>query len=254
MSKTLDGSLNCKAFSNLWWGKVFQIAKKINVWALPMYCLLTWKVRYWESYKLCFFWKVKVAHCPISFFLRQKTSQQNRKAREEKLHLGTEIISVADTWKSVLCHRCLNPPHGQTSPPSPSQGTPVRLCSALQACWSPLASCRLHWLFCLAFWWLSFLRSVLFPVARHLLHQVLRELVARPSHCPPALSGLPSHSPLPPCFPAALSLTFTCGLAHSYRTITPTVEARQTTKYWKDFPCHIKDPPGYRKSMPEYKD
>lgn len=105
-----------------------------------MYCLLTWKVRYWESYKLCFFWKVKVAHCPISFFLRQKTSQQNRKAREEKLHLGTEIISVADTWKSVPCLRCLNPPHGQTSPPSPSQGTPVRLCSAFQACWSPLAS------------------------------------------------------------------------------------------------------------------
>lgn len=203
--------------------------------------LLTWKVRYWESYKLCFFWKVKVAHCPISFFLRQKTSQQNRKACEEKLHLGTEIISVADTWKS------LNPPHGQTSPPSPSQGTPVRLCSALQACWSPLASLPDLLV-------LSFLRGVLFPVARHLLHQVLRELVARPSRCPPALSGLPSHSHLPPCFPAALSLTFTCGLAHSYRTITPTVEAHQTTKYWKDFPCHIKDPPGYRKSMPEYKD
>lgn len=72
--------------------------------------------------------------------------------------------------------------------------------------------------------------------------------------CPPAFSGLPSRAHLHPDSPAALTLTFTCGLAHNYKAITSTIEACQTTKYWKDLPCHIKDPPSYRKSVPDYAD
>lgn len=81
-----------------------------------------------------------------------------------------------------------------------------------------------------------------------------RAPLAWTSRRPPAFGCLPSHAHLHPGFPAALSLTFTCGLAHNYKAIKSTIEACQTTKHWKNFPCHIKDPPSYRKSVPDYED
>lgn len=136
---------------------------------------LTWEVCYWDSYKRYSFGRWRWPTIQLSFFLDEKTSKQNRKAWEAKLLLWAETISVAEAWKSRPIIKYLDPRHVQTSPPSPSQRTPVQLCPALQVCKSHLASCCLHWFLSLTLWWLSFLGTILFLVTRHRLQQVLRE-------------------------------------------------------------------------------
>lgn len=161
-------------------------------------------------------------------------------------------ISVAAAWKTSP-HQCTSPQQAQTSLPPPCQETPGQLCSAFQTCWSHVAPHWLHWLLCLTVWCLLFLYIILFLMARH-LHRVLSKLgLPGPLALHPASPAYPVSSPSTRS-PAALSLTFTCGLAHSYKVITLTTEACQTTKYWKAFSCHIKDPPNHSKSMHENKD
>lgn len=223
------------------------------MWPLP--CIFDLESLLFRILQEVFFWKGKVAYYPTFFFLRRKNKQTKQKGMRSKTAFGSRnhlwgwrlkepspVIKYLDPHRVQASHH--HHPRGLLS----GSALPSRPASPT---WLPAVST------------VSLPGLVVLVLSRN--HPLPgykpspspdfeRAPLAWASCCPPAFSCLPSRTHLHPGSPAALPLTFTCGLAHNYKAITSTIEACQTTKYWKDFPCHIKDPSSYRKSVSEYED
>lgn len=153
-------------------------------------------------------------------------------------------ISVAATWKSCPL-QCMSPQHAQTSLPPPSQETPGQLWPAgltwlltVSVGFSARLSGGYHFSTSSSSWWQDIATRFWANSACLDLLLSTRPHLLTPSLPPPPVFQLPGLWPSPVAWPTATLTTETC----------------QTTKYWEDFPCHIKDPLSYNKSMHENED